>query len=750
MLIGLLGLANVLLLVQAPQSSIAGTIRDGDSGEPLADAIVALPDLDRSMLSDSAGGYSFADVPPGPQHLTIQRIGYSPRTLHALVPGDGRLQIDIALHPVPIRLPAILVRSTIAVRGVEGGDSTPAPDRGISMAAVRNDPLLAEPDGLLGLGGGEIVATPETPSGIHVRGAASDQTQYLLDGIPVFSPYHAAGTFTAWNPDALERLQVSSASPSPAFPEALSGSVSAVTRAPGPAVRAQGALSTSQARLVLDGPLGSRGAGYLVSYRTGFPAVIAPRDEPSYLRGETRDLIVKAEGPALGGSLHLLLYDAGNSIGSTVTPPPTQGAPIRNSFDWGSRSLGAQWARRIGTGVLRLQAWSASSDAEATWAADAPLNLTAERHDVGLLALIQQTSSGRSVKAGVRIERNRTTYRVGAEGAPQPTLDLRARTPVGAIFLQHERPLGEKLEANFTLSATSAGNSVHLNFQSQLRWQLSNPLALSVTFARTRQLAQSLRNPESVVGNVFPADLYIGVGAPGIPVPRSDRGVIAADYRPHPGVRLGAQAYLSRYTGLLLVAPETGHPFATEGFTTGSGTAPGFSLDAAVSGARYGLLARYGWQRVRLEHGDSAYSPVYGTSHLLEVGGIVFPSTTSSIRLGLTGGLGRRATGVTGSFEWEACNLLDRGCEFSGNPQATGYLGATRLPAYFRLDLGVRQHWHVNLGGKDVTVALFGTVTNLLGRNNVLTVATDPVTGRRTSIRMRPLSPLVIGLDWRF
>jgi hypothetical protein len=32
----------------------------------------------------------------------------------------------------------------------------------------------------------------------------------------------------------------------------------------------------------------------------------------------------------------------------------------------------------------------------------------------------------------------------------------------------------------------------------------------------------------------------------------------------------------------------------------------------------------------------------------------------------------------------------------------------------------------------------------------VLTIATDPVTGRRTAIEMRPRAPLVIGLDWRF
>src|SRR4051812_5283333 len=171
MLIGVLGLAKLLLVVQASQASVAGTIRDSESGEPLGSALVALADLGRSTLTDSSGRYSFNDVPPGPQHLTVQRIGFAPRTLHALIPAEGQLHLDMALHPVATRLPAIVVRSPVTLRGMDDADRTPFPDREISMAAIRNDPMLAEPDGLLGLGGGEIGLSPESPSGMHLRGA---------------------------------------------------------------------------------------------------------------------------------------------------------------------------------------------------------------------------------------------------------------------------------------------------------------------------------------------------------------------------------------------------------------------------------------------------------------------------------------------------------------------------------------------------------------------------------------------------
>src|SRR5438105_11830223 len=139
-----LAAVKMLLVLQGAQPAVAGTIRDGESGEPLARAIVTLADLDRSVVSDSGGRYRFSAVPSGPQHLTVRRVGYAPRTLDALVPGEGELEINIALRPVPMQLPAIVVRSTIELRGLEAGDSTPFPDRAVSMTAARNDPRLAD------------------------------------------------------------------------------------------------------------------------------------------------------------------------------------------------------------------------------------------------------------------------------------------------------------------------------------------------------------------------------------------------------------------------------------------------------------------------------------------------------------------------------------------------------------------------------------------------------------------------------
>ncbi|MBA3260859.1 MAG: TonB-dependent receptor [Gemmatimonadales bacterium] len=743
---------NLLLAVQAAQATVAGTVLSEATGEPLAGAVVALPDLDRTTSTNAAGRYLLPDVPAGPQHVAVRFIGHTPHALHALVPARGRLDINVALRPEPLRLRTIQVRSRPSIRGLDGPDSAPLADRSSSIAAIRNHPLLAEPDAFQVLGGGEVVLRPESPSGVHVRGGASDQTGYLLDGIPIFSPYHAAGLFSAWNPDALSQVRLSSSMPEPEHPDVLSGTVAGSTRVPGARLAAQGSFSTTQARVTLDGPVGGTGGGFLVSLRSAFPGVPLPERDHSYLRVEGGDRLVKVEAPVLGGRVRLLGYDSENEIDAAASADGAGPDARRNAFEWQSGSVGVEWKRAFSGVETGITGWSAGAAASSRW--DAPtghVRLRSTRRDLGLLATVERRSGRVASAAGLRIERSRTSYRIGFDSAGAAPQSLAAATPTATVFGRHTRPLGRRTDFTVGASAAAADGGVHFGPRAQLRWRPSKRLKLSASYARVHQFAQSLRNPESVVGAVFPADLFIGAGAPGVPAARSDQGAIAAEYLPGDGVRLGIQAYRRASRGLLLVAPRDGGPFTSGPFAVGSGSATGVSLDGAVSTARFGIVASYGIQRVRLAYGGSGYVPDHGTTHLLEGGIIVFPTATVSVRAGATAATGRRTTTAAGGLEWEACNLLDQGCEFTGSPSYDGEpLGSTALPAYLRLDLGVRKHWHFHFVGRDATVALFGTVTNLLNRKNVLTYVRDGDGGEPRPVEMRPLAPLLVGLDWQF
>ena len=743
-----LGITHLLFAVQAASASISGVVRDEVNGAPVPGAVVALHDLARSIVTDSAGRYIFRDVPPGPQHVVVRRIGYTPRTLHALVPSQGSIAIDITLRAHPVTLAAVEARVAVPVRGLDDSDSSRLPDRFVSMAAVRSHPLLAEPDVLAALDGGEVATRPEAPSGIHVRGGGADQVAYLLDGIPVFNPYYTTGSFSTWNPDALSGVELRAAAPG--YADVLSGVVNATTRAPGAAVITQGSVSTTHAGITIDGPLGHGGAGYVFSRRATFAGFPAPAHESSYLRGDAGDWMLKLESPLFGGRVRLLAAESESEIGAAAVPLDS-GVVMRHGFEWSGSSFGGVWLRRFAGGVFSVRAWSARGAATAAWHASdsTPQQLASDRRDLGVAATVDLQGAGTRTVLGFRSEHSATYYGIRQLTGAGPTLDMSARTPVSALFIERAQPLGRRASVELGVTGTLAAGEPYVSPRATVRWTAGSA-RIHAEVGRLHQFAQSLRNPESVVSTIFPADLSVGVGGAAMPVARSDQAIVAAEYRPGPGMRAAVQLYARAFEGLALAAPHSAEPFG-DGFVVGSGSARGGALELGVNGARFGVLASYGLQHVRLAYGDSSYVPDHGAVHAVDAGVTYFPSATWSLRLGGSGLWGRRATAVSGPFEFESCNLIDRGCEFAGTPERrTEPLGATTLPAYLRLDVGVRKHWHFKLAGRDALVAVYGTVTNVFGHANVLTVAADPASGARTPIGMRPRAPLVFGVDWRF
>jgi hypothetical protein len=505
-----------------------------------------------------------------------------------------------------------------------------------------------------------------------------------------------------------------------------------------------GSVSTTQARITVDGPL--LAGGYALSARGGVHDLVAPNGERSYLSGGVGDALAKLETPLFGGRAHALFYGNHNEIGTAAVTEATPSSPS-NQFEWDGRSLGLEWRR----GPLRVLGWSATGDASADW--DMPVGriaMNGERDDVG--ARIALTSEGALATSALELDvrRSRTQYSTVPDSAGA-TFALDSRMPMGTLALRQTLGLGAGTELESYLPVTLADQVMRAAPQLRLRWTRSPTLAFSGAYLRTHQYAQSLRNPESVVDHVFPADVTVGSASTPIPVAECDQGLVAADWRPWSGVRFGVEAYTQNSRHLVLVAPRDGEPFSTGGFVVGSGHARGLALDVAAGSARWGVVASYGWQRIRLAYGDSSYVPEHGAEHRFEGGVVVHPTATGSARLGVVVEAGRRTTAIPSAFEWESCNLHDQGCEFSGSPHyGDEPLGATPLPAYARVDFGVRQHWHARLAGRDALLALFGTYSNLLGRKNLLTYAYDPVTGKQTGIELRPAALLVIGLDWKW
>ena len=111
--------------------------------------------------------------------------------------------------------------------------------------------------------------------------------------------------------------------------------------------------------------------------------------------------------------------------------------------------------------------------------------------------------------------------------------------------------------------------------RAQLRWHAAEPLSLTLSYARLLQFAQSLRNPESVVSTVFPADLHVAAGGSGVPVAVGNQGSLAAEYRPTAGLRFAADAWARDLESIVMVRSRPPASGRRSGLGGVPGTRPG-------------------------------------------------------------------------------------------------------------------------------------------------------------------------------
>ena len=277
-------------------------------------------------------------------------------------------------------------------------------------------------------------------------------------------------------------------------------------------------------------------------------------------------------------------------------------------------------------------------------------------------------------QAGVRLERSRTSYEVD-DGA------LAATTPVASLFGQHTRPAGRSYGPHGRCRSRRGGRRRALGTERAAA--LASVARASGCPPASTARTSSPSPSETPSRSWATCSRWTCSSAPARRV-----------CRPHAAIRRPSP-------------PSTGRRAAS-----GSGHRPIIERPAGCFSSRRGRAGRSArtrsrsdpatrpacrWKRPSAGRGSassratafsgsasptraSSYTPGHGTTHLLEGGAIVFPAATLSVRIGATAAFGRRTTTAAGGFEWEACNLLDQGCEFSGSPSHDGEpLGATTL-----------------------------------------------------------------------
>lgn len=217
----LVGKRILLYKKKIPQYTISGYIQDKNTGERLIAATVHCPTLQKGTVTNEYGFFSIT-LPGGLVELGISYIGYEPQYLTIQLKKNSHQVIQLQ-HSIT------LAEVVVSPKNISPNNTNTQTSYDYSIldeASANYSPQLggvADPIRIAQLNAGIQIGADEL-GGIAVRGGDSDQNLMLLDGVPVYIPYHLLGLFSIYNQLAIKSTKIFKGS----FPAKYGGSLSSV------------------------------------------------------------------------------------------------------------------------------------------------------------------------------------------------------------------------------------------------------------------------------------------------------------------------------------------------------------------------------------------------------------------------------------------------------------------------------------------------------------------------------------------
>lgn len=356
-------LAAALLLAAASLSAQeTGTLRGvvTDGVVPVYGAAVTLSRGGGDVAAtdtDRAGRFVLLRLVPGAYELRVERLGYAELRTPVQVEPGGVTVVELVAQPLAVAVAGVRVdaaRSRARTRFQELAGLTV---RELSGAELKGVPGVAEADPLRAvevLPG--VVSTSDFSSAFHVRGGSQDQNLILLDGAPIFSPFHLGGFFSVFNADMVERAELASGGFSAEYGGRVS-SVLTVVSDPGDgtfAVDAGVSLLASRVAVAgggADGRLRWRVSGR----RSYFDQLLAPFVDFPYHLADLQGVADLTAGRR--DRLRLSLYRGADVL--DLTALDDEDFPLRVDWRWGNDLAGLSWDRLLDRGRIHATAsWS--------------------------------------------------------------------------------------------------------------------------------------------------------------------------------------------------------------------------------------------------------------------------------------------------------------------------------------------------------------------------------------------------------
>lgn len=577
-----------LLAAAAPpqdpaRATIRGTVQSEPSGLPVALAVVEADDGRNTVhaISDSVGVFRL-NVAAGMQTLRVRHLEHATTEMVVTVPA-GETLLDVAITHRPIALARVDVRRPFDPRA----DSTAAdrPDLGVVI-----DHHSVENAGGAGsvLSGGFQPAPGDAGSvndALYVRGSSANLQLVLLDGAPVYAPFHMGGLIDTFEPDVVGSARLYLGGAPARYDGGLSYVMDLSTRSGRDRPGAAGMADMVAASGRVEGPLGA--ARYLGSVRTVHGGTF------SRLQGEPfpydfADGLFRFDVPLPEGGISATLF--ANVEGVRVDSAQTGG---RDEARWGNLA-----------GSLRYRGRFEGADVEMT--------LAAGRYDTDMPLQFgprwfQLVGRSERVRSGVDFTRRDgpVLLRYGASFERTWTRHVTSLTEPDKLLLRTEASgssAGGYVDATWQPSsrvvlrggvrgdAFSVGGQASLAPRASATVLVGDGAALTLAGGRYHQY---IRVPRPLRG-APPSNFADAAGIPThLAVAGATHLSLGLDQQMGGGVRLGLEGFYKRYHGL--PSPERRPNPAGVAPDTMSSTAHSSGMDVWVRRTSGGLTGWFGY-----------------------------------------------------------------------------------------------------------------------------------------------------------
>jgi hypothetical protein len=591
-----------------------------------------------------------------------------------------------------------------------------------------------------------VEARNDYSAGLNVRGGESDQNLILLDGYPIYNPFHLGGLLGTFIDPMLGKVELLTGAAPVRYGERLS-SVLDVQSADENRHGLHGAGDVSL--LSATATVGSAfdgGGSWMIGGRHTYADVIANIVKPNSLPYGFSDFQGHLSRPVFGNAvLSVSAYDGADGTSFNQT---TGGLDI----SWGNRVLGATIERLIPDRKVVLGAFPADSislvqrvslttfDAAAI-VATAGFDLRSSVRDLRASGATTLFTRSFDQSVGYEISAQHLRYAMQAPVTsitnflPRTTLD-QSLTPVSGWYDALWRATPRlMLDGGVRVDAVGAAGWTGLSPRISIKYFLAKDLAV---IGATGSYAQWLHSLAQEDAPVQPLEFWVA-SSNTLPVSRSWQSSLGVEAWTSSSRQIRVEAFYKRYSNLVEVNAAADSTVGGAPFVELGGTSYGADvLIRQIDRGRFGGWIAYSYAvSDRVTPSGQHFAPGQDRRHELNaVGTWKFERYRVSARLGMA--TGTPYTPIVGEFTRERYGPLGNGYapDFGGG--ATQYLSGqvnnARLPFTHRLDISITR---VGAGDR-VQVSPYLSIANVYAANNPAMYFYDYAKGKYIGLTQVP------------